>query len=493
MNKDKSYKIIAKSSALFGGVQFIQVIATVLRGKILAIYLGPIGLGISSIFVTTTTLIQTISTLGLNFSAVREISLAIEKENKIKEAQIIFLLFKFLLISSISICILLTVFAPSVSYYSFGDNSYALEFRWLSSIIFLNALNVGIQTVFQGKRKLKFIAQSTVLSSIFTVIATFPLYYFYGIDGIVPSLILTYIITFLISFYYYKKISLHKIKTKTINLFKDGKEMILLGVAKMSTSLMGNLASFFIIIFIQSEGSLQEVGFYQAGMKIAYQYVGLIFAAIAIDYFPRISAVSEFNFKLNKIANDQSEITLLLVIPILFTLILFAPLLIRIMFSSEFLPITDFIRFCSVGVYFLAAKQSLDLIPFAKGDKSTFIYYTIYGTLSLILFTVLGYYYNGLNGVAILFTIHCFLNLIIISIIIFLKYNFIFSYNFKVFFIVGLIQMLFVLSISFLVKESHLYIYGFVFFILSVLYSTYYLDKLIGLKSLIQEFFNNNK
>jgi len=228
-------------------------------------------------------------------------------------------------------------------------------------------------------------------------------------------------------------------------------------------------------------------------MKIAYQYVGLIFAAIAIDYFPRISAVSEFNFKLNKIANDQSEITLLLVIPILFTLILFAPLLIRIMFSSEFLPITDFIRFCSVGVYFLAAKQSLDLIPFAKGDKSTFIYYTIYGTLSLILFTVLGYYYNGLNGVAILFTIHCFLNLIIISIIIFLKYNFIFSYNFKVFFIVGLIQMLFVLSISFLVKESHLYIYGFVFFILSVLYSTYYLDKLIGLKSLIQEFFNNNK
>ena len=286
-----------------------------------------------------------------------------------------------------------------------------MHFKSLAIVILLNAVNWWYQTIFQGVRGLNIIAKSSVVSSILSVVFTFPLYHFYGIDGIVPSIIITSALTLFISYFYSKKINLKLVRTKINDIIIIGKQIIPLGFTKMTTSLMGNLSVLIIILVIQKLGSLKEVGLYEVGMKISYQYVGLIFAAIAVDYFPRISAVSNNTEKVNEVSNHQTEITLLLVIPILMSLMIFTPLIIQIMFSSEFLEITDFVRFCSIGVFFLTAKQALDFIPFAKGDKSLFFYYTLYGSLSVVFFAYVGYKFKGLFGVGVFFILHCFLAL----------------------------------------------------------------------------------
>lgn len=487
MSKNKSYKIAAKSTFLFGSVQAFRVLSTIAKGKILAIYLGPFGLGIVSIFMNTLALLQTISNFGLNFSGVREIAFEKNKKNS-KMGKLIYSLLIYFLFFSISLAILIFIFSTNISKYSFGSSQYSLHYKCLAIVIFFNSINWWYQTIFQGIRELNVIAKSSVISSVISVIFTFPVYHFYGIDGIVPSIILTSTLTLIVSFIYSKKINFKLVATKLNELINKGKHIISLGFTKMITSLMGNLSTLITILMIQNLGSLKEVGLYEAGMKISYQYVALIFAAITVDYFPRISAVCNDIKKVNDVSNQQTEIILLIVVPILMSLMIYTPLIIQIMFSSEFLEITDFIRFCSIGVFFLAAKQTLDLIPFAKGDKSLFFYYTLYGSLSVVSFTYLGYKFKGLYGVGVFFILHCFLALLVITRILIKKYKYVFSKNCIKYLGIGFFQIIITSLLVFNFNSIVINFAGLFLLIISFLFSIKELDKLIGLKSFIKNF-----
>ncbi|MDP5081484.1 MAG: hypothetical protein NWP87_02425, partial [Winogradskyella sp.] len=49
-----SYRSIMKATSLFGGVQVFNIIIAILRSKIIAILLGPAGLGIVGLLNSTT-------------------------------------------------------------------------------------------------------------------------------------------------------------------------------------------------------------------------------------------------------------------------------------------------------------------------------------------------------------------------------------------------------------------------------------------------------
>ena len=80
-----SYKSIMKGTAIFGGTQFFAILVNLIRGKLVALFLGPEGMGISSLMMSSMNTIQQFSSLGLNLSIVKEISKAKEtgKEEKL--------------------------------------------------------------------------------------------------------------------------------------------------------------------------------------------------------------------------------------------------------------------------------------------------------------------------------------------------------------------------------------------------------------------------
>ncbi|MEG2494709.1 MAG: O-antigen translocase, partial [Mucinivorans sp.] len=85
--QQKSYRNIAKTTSIFGGVQIIQIFISLIRGKLIAVLLGAAGMGINTILVSVINLISQTSTLGLNFSAVRNISQAHESGDTIRFAK----------------------------------------------------------------------------------------------------------------------------------------------------------------------------------------------------------------------------------------------------------------------------------------------------------------------------------------------------------------------------------------------------------------------
>ena len=72
MEKGDTYKSILKGMSFFGGAQVFQILINLVRGKFVALLLGPEGMGISSLFAASSNTIQQLAILGLPTSIVKE-------------------------------------------------------------------------------------------------------------------------------------------------------------------------------------------------------------------------------------------------------------------------------------------------------------------------------------------------------------------------------------------------------------------------------------
>ena len=71
---ENSYKSIFRGTSVLGGVQVFLVLVNLVRGKFVALLLGPEGMGISNLFNTSSATIQRFASLGLNLAIVREVA-----------------------------------------------------------------------------------------------------------------------------------------------------------------------------------------------------------------------------------------------------------------------------------------------------------------------------------------------------------------------------------------------------------------------------------
>ena len=70
----QEYKNSLKATSLFGGVQVYNIIITILKSKVVALLLGPGGMGIYGLLTSTTGLITSATNFGLATSAVKDIA-----------------------------------------------------------------------------------------------------------------------------------------------------------------------------------------------------------------------------------------------------------------------------------------------------------------------------------------------------------------------------------------------------------------------------------
>jgi O-antigen/teichoic acid export membrane protein len=491
--QQSSYRQIFKATSIFGGVQVINVFTGILRSKFVAIFLGPEGMGISSLLSTTVTLAVTIAGMGLNFSAVRYISQASEQGDDHKLSFVLKIFKRWLWISCIIGAIALIVFSPIISQFTFGNKIYTLSFVLLSLMLVFTILTNGNTALLQGTRQLKFTAKSTVIGSVFGLITTIPIYYCYGTKGIVPSLIFGALITFLISEFYARKVKVTAVTVNRQETITLGREMAKLGGVMVIGQILGSLISYYIDLFIRGRGGLADVGLYQAGTTITNQSIGLVFTAMTMDYFPRLSAAADDNVKVNEMVNQQGLITVLIASPLLVALIVFAPLIIHILLSPQFYVITNFVRWVAVGTLFTAPSVVLSYISLAKGDKKAYFFYcTFLNSVISIAFYVVGYLLNRLIGMAIGMCLFQILYAAILLMVFHKLYSFSFTKQFLIIF-----SILALFCVSALVTTLFLgplsgYLVGGLILVFSSCYSWVKLDKLIGLSIHIKDRFLSN-
>ena len=493
-DNQQSYRKVLNATSLFGGVQFINIILRLIRSKAIALLIGPIGMGISNLLLTTMELINGLTNLGLERSAVKDISLANTNSNS-KSVAITISILKKLVWLTISIGVLLMILlAPWLSEIAFGNKDYTISFIWISIALLFKQLSSSQLAILQGLRKLKSLAKANLLGNFIGLLITLPLYYYYKIDAIVPAIIIATFMSFVFTYYYSHKLDIESVTISRKEAVSEGKGMINLGVMLSLSSLITLLVAYIIRIYIGSANETEElglidVGLYSAGFVILNSYVGIIFNAMGTDYFPRLSEIANDIKKLRKTVLEQATVAILLITPIIVVFLACAPFIIVILYSHEFSPIVTMVTWGILGMIFKAVSWSMGYMIIAKGDSKVFIKTAIGFNTILLSINIIGYHFGGLEGVGISFFIYYIIHFIAIRIITYYRYDFYFEKGFYKIFTFTVIMCFLAFSITFIpssILKNSLMI-GLI--VVSCWYSYKELDKKIGVKDYLAGIF----
>lgn len=485
--KQASYRSIFKATSIFGGVQVIQIIVNLIKGKFVAILLGSAGMGISALLTSPLSMIITLVGLGLGTSAVRNISQAYNQNNLNYLSRIIKIFRRWLIISCILGTLILSLTSSFLSKYSFGNDAYSLSFILLSLMLIPTLLNQGNTAILQGTRQITYTAQLSLWGSIVSVLTSVPLYYFFGLKGIIPALIIPAWITFFISCYYTNKIKLPTVIVPQKEIFREGMDMAKLGIVMVASVLLGQATVFVFNIFVSQSGNVSDIGFMNAAMGMTTMSISMVFSSMSADYFPRLTAVCADRKAMNQTVNQQGEILLLVATPLLLMFSVFSPILITMLLSEEFQVIKGFIRLLAFGMFFKTASYAIGYISFSMGDRQTFfLLEAVFGNLITLVLNVIGYILGGLNGLAVSFILSYIVYYIVVSVVTYFKYGYRISSTYKKVFFLLILVSGFSLVIQFFASEIYNYILGCLLIIITGIYAYKELDHRMSLTTFIK-------
>jgi O-antigen/teichoic acid export membrane protein len=474
-----------KATSLFGGVQVFNILISVIRAKFVAVFLGTAGVGILSLLQSISTLIGSLTQMGINVSAVRDISAASGTGDHYKVSRTITVFRKLIWFTGLLGTVSMIVLSPWLSRWTFGNSDYTLAFIWLSGTLFLGAISSGQISLLHGLQKLKQMAKASMWGSAIGLVISLPLYYFFGEKGIVPTLIVSSVIALVLSWFFSRKIQLEKIKVTLMESFAEGKDMAKMGILMTMSGFTNMFASYLVNAFISRSGGVADVGLFQAGWNITNKYVGLVFTAMVTDYFPRLSKVSDDLKKIKDVLNQQAELALLILGPILIILLSTTPFVIHILYTKEFLPVVSYIQWVIFGVLFSAGAWCMGFIFMAKGDSKLYFWKELISSIVILVSNITGYYLGGLEGLGISYTIGNIIIFFFVSWLCFYKYKITLGFEFRKILSIELALCIIAFTLAYKLGFPYAYFTGGILFLIMLGYSLFELDKRLNIKQFV--------
>lgn len=482
MSEDKvAYRQILKATTIFGGVKVFNIFIAIIKSKIVAVLLGTAGMGIMGLLTSTTGFVTSLTNFGLGTSAVKDVSAAFGTGNQKKVSVIIIILRRWVWITGLLGMIVTIITAPFLSRITFGNTEFTFPFIWISVSLLLAQLSSGQIIILQGLRKLKQLAKANLSGSILGLILTVPLYYLVGIDGIIPSIIISSVISLCSSWFFARKINIEKVYVSKARTIAEGKNMLKMGFVISISGIITIGTSYLIKIFIRNQGSIDQVGLYTAGFALLNSYVGIVLNAMATDYFPRLCENAMDNKLCEKKINEQAVIAVLLLAPIIVSFLVFSQWILILLYSNKFLPITTMMQWAALGMFFRAASWTISFVFVAKGHTRMFFGIELAANAYTFILNIVGYYFYGLDGIGIAFLLGYILYLLQVYFISKSKYNFNFHWSFYKIFIFQISIALICFIIVRLFINPINYLLGTILLLIVTVFSFIELNKRINI------------
>ena len=368
MSEKSSYAQILKSSSIMGGAAGINLLLGMVRIKFAAVFLGTIGIGLMSSLTAIQGLIGIISGLGIQSSAVREIAVAVGKNDEDTIGRAVLTLRRISWFTGLVGMVAMMALSPFLSQFTFNSSEYTMDIAALSIIILLNNISGAQMALIQGMRRIGDIARVNIISAVLATIFAIGFYSWIGMRGIVPSLISIAATRLIVSWYFARYVLVPVVELSWKKTFTEASSMVQLGLVFMWTGLMSSIVGFITITLITQQIDLQAVGIYIAAFALSGMFVNFVLQAMGTDYYPQLSGMKHNKDAMNRLVNRQTEIGLLLAVPGLLATMVLSPWIIKIFYTNEFLPAVELIQWFILGAFGKVISWPLSYLLLALGD-----------------------------------------------------------------------------------------------------------------------------
>ena len=382
--RETSYDHVLKYTGIFGGVQGLNILLGLVRNKCLAVLLGPMGMGLASLFNSVVNFISQATTFGISFSAVRHVSELFDTGDEARIDHFVKVVRIWSLLTALLGMMVCMLAGPLLSNFTFDWGNHTLHFVLLAPAIGCMAIMGGENAILKGSRQLKSIAIVQLWSMVAALAISIPVYYFFGVPGIVPVIVLTAFSNLLFTVRH--SLRIYPLDLSGFHgLLSEGKAMVRLGVAFVIAGIMGSGAEMLIRSFINS-------------------YASIVFSSMEADYFPRLSGVAHDLEAMRQTVNRQIEVSVLLATPMLSVLIIALPLLLPMLYSSAFNTVIEMAQIAVFSMYLRCISLPISYLTLARGDSLSYMILEAAYDVALVLLIMLGYAYLGLNGTGLALT-----------------------------------------------------------------------------------------
>jgi len=386
-----------------GGAAGITMLLGMVRVKFAAVLIGATGVGLNASFTAIQTLIGTLAGLGLQSSAVRDIAAAVSKDDQQEIGRKVLTLRRICWLTGLIGMVTMMLLSPMISQITFGHQNYALDIAALGLIILFANLSGGQMALVQGMRRIGDIARVNVFAGILATIAAIGFYATLDLRGIVPALVTASAAQLALSWFFARQVPVPKVPLGIKQTFSEANDMVRLGLVMMFSSLMVSAVTYATVTLITKQEGTVAVGLYSAAFTLSGIFVNFVLGAMAADYYPRLAGVTTNKEKIGRLVNEQTEIAILLALPGLLFTLAFAPWLVEILYSREFINATPLLHWFILGCMGRVISWPLGFVMLALGKGRWYLLTEISFNLMHFAMIAVGLKYFGLEGVSAAF------------------------------------------------------------------------------------------
>jgi len=400
---DSSHREILRATAVLGGSQVLIILLSAIRAKVFAVLLGPAGIGIAGMYLSITGVVGSVAGLGIRNSGVRQIAEAVGTADSQRIGRSVAVLRRVTLLTGVAGALALAILAFPLSRISFGSDAYGWALVLLSLTVLFGQVSNGQYALLQGFRRIGDLARVSVLGVLAGVVVGIPLVYLLGVRGIALSLLAVSVTSLAASWVYARRIPVQQASMTLRQTWTEARPLLRLGAVFMTTGLIATATAYFLRVLVARGLGTIQLGLYQAGATLAGLYVGMIIGAMVADYYPRLTAAAADQVMTTRLVNEQAEVGLLVAVPGVLATMVLAPLVIRVLYSAEFLGAVPMLQWQALGLIFQVMSWPLGYVLLAKGDDRAFFWTQTGASLVNVPLIWLGITLFGLVGTGIAF------------------------------------------------------------------------------------------
>ena len=382
----------------------IKIVIGLITSKILAVFVGPSGMALVGNLRNFLTSIESVSTLGFQNGIVKYV--AENEEDKLEFKKLFSTLFFSLLFVTIVTSSVLFLFANYWNQVVFGDIlEYSYVFKILAIVLPFYAASIYLISIINGLGRFKTVIYINIIGNIIGLFVTLLFIWKWLVLGALLAIIITPSLLFFVMVYYIsKEISIKNTISLSLFDFKIIKNLSHYFLMALVSGIFGPVVFLAIRHQVIDTVGLKEAGFWESMTRISTNYLLFVNTLLTVYYYPKL-VLAKTNEETKLVFWSFYKNVLPLFSVGLFIIYLFRGIMIKILFTQDFEPVSDLFLWQIVGDFLKAASWILGFQFFAKKMTKAFIVTEI---LSLLILYFSSFYFISIFKIEGVVIAHAF-------------------------------------------------------------------------------------
>lgn len=370
--KQIAQKELFKITSLNSVSVILKIIIGFVSSKVIAIFIGPSGMALVGNLRNFTASIEGIATLGFTNGIVKYVAEKEENQDELKRflsTVFIALFFVIVILSG-----LLYFLADYLNQEIFGtDYQYEWIFRAFGLALPWYIASIVLVAVINGFGAFKKVIYINIIGNVLGLLITVGLIFFYKTFGALLAVILSPSVLFFVTlFFVNKRINLWQFISRKAFDFSVLKPMSEYSLMALVSMILGPMVYLAIRNTIIEDLDINQAGYWEALTRISNYYLLFLTTVLSVYFFPKLSK-STSNEETKSVFWSYYKGIIPVFLVGLLVVYLLKDILIQILFTKEFLPVSELFVWQLIGDFFKGLSLILGYQFFAKKLTKAFI------------------------------------------------------------------------------------------------------------------------